>query len=108
MDSAPAASPGQDYNNNDSGNNGQLPEALLAGAYGVTGALQARFVNQYNPMFDQPYSHYSLNSNRYLNEELCRLLEEDCRNNVQHHLQTDKIEKAYMLARLAHEPLLRN
>ncbi|RNF03024.1 hypothetical protein TraAM80_06025 [Trypanosoma rangeli] len=108
MDSAPAASPGQDYTNNNSDNNGQLPEALPAGACRVTGALQARFVNQYNPMFDKPYSHHGLNANRYLNEELCRLLEDDCRNNIQHHLQTDKIEKAYMLARLAHAPLLRD
>ncbi|RNF15297.1 uncharacterized protein Tco025E_05567 [Trypanosoma conorhini] len=108
MDPAPAASATRNYKRDNDGNDGHPLGEFLTGKYAVTSALQARFINQYDPMYDRPYTHYELNTNRYLDEELCRLLEEDRRNNTQHHLQTDKIEKAFMLALLAHEAILRS
>ncbi|KAH9600838.1 hypothetical protein LSM04_008429 [Trypanosoma melophagium] len=81
-----------------------LPDGLAH----ATSAMQARFANEYDPLYDKPYTRYELNTGRYLNEELCHLLEDDRRSQTKHHLQTNKTDKAYLLALLAHNSILRS
>ncbi|EAN98426.1 hypothetical protein C3747_204g139c [Trypanosoma cruzi] len=104
MHSTLASTEGEDFIKR----NLEVLDALIKEGYSVTGAVQARFINNYDPMYDKPYTHYELNTGRYLNEELSQLLEDDRRKNTKHHLQTDKIEKFYMLALLAHSAILRH
>nr|CCC92775.1 conserved hypothetical protein [Trypanosoma congolense IL3000] len=74
-----------------------LLENALKGKRKIQGATVARLVNQYNPMYESHKERRTLNSGRYLDEELCELLVEDRRASTKHHLQTDKVLKAFML-----------
>ncbi|KEG13914.1 hypothetical protein DQ04_00721160 [Trypanosoma grayi] len=86
----------------------QLLEDVLDGGDAAAGAMQARFINCYDPLYDRPYTHRELNTDRYLDSELCRILEDDRRAQTEHHLQTDKVQKAYMLALIAHNTIMRS
>ena len=57
----------------------------------LIGTSQARFLNQYNPQFDKPIEHKSLDSGAYIDPELAKLLEEERRSAAmqQHHKKKD-------------------
>lgn len=57
----------------------------------------ARFINQYSPIYDKPFTHYSLNENYVLCPHLCKTLLDDQKHNREHHLKTDKAFKTYLL-----------
>lgn len=55
----------------------------------LIGTTQARFLGQYNPLYDKPYEKPSLNSGIYIDRELAELLEADRNGNTQHHKRKD-------------------
>lgn len=62
----------------------------------VVGTSQARFLNQYNPIFDKPYERPTLNQGKVLDPELTRLLEEERHSlNKRNNKQKDWM-KSYM------------
>ncbi len=46
----------------------------------LIGTSQARFLNQYNPLFDKPISHKTLDDGAYIDPELAKLLEQERRS----------------------------
>ncbi|ORC88207.1 uncharacterized protein TM35_000182640 [Trypanosoma theileri] len=111
MSMAPGANASLSPTSTDEGSNKDYVKMLRGlpdGLAHATTATQARFVNEYDPLYDKPYTRYELNTGRYLDEELCRVLEDDRRSQTKHHLQTNKTDKAYMLALIAHSSIVRS
>ncbi|KAG8345172.1 hypothetical protein ERJ75_001013000 [Trypanosoma vivax] len=86
----------------------KILEDAMDGSEPIDSATLARFINQYNPIYDCPYERRHLNIDRKLNEELCDLLVDDRRANIRHHLQTDKVQKSYMLMVIANKHTIRS
>lgn len=57
------------------------------------GSQISRFVNNYSPVYDVPPKAVTLTSERYLDQHLSKVLEEDRLGMLKHHRTTDKKKK---------------
>lgn len=55
----------------------------------LIGTGQARFLNQYNPLYDKAYEKPTLNTGTFIDADLAKMLEEERLSNQQHHKKKD-------------------